>query len=164
MGVLEVNCYEVDPSAGVRGFYPLASLLSHSCVANCRTVWAGRAGDWAASTWAATDMQVGGDPDPAVLHCWAAGGGGGGDHLPQVRARHAAPETPAQAGMVGNSHNLAPPLTPFLFSGISSAAARGAGTGRSSGRTPAPSSVLGNGQGVTLATTNRQVNRTRSTH
>ena len=69
VGVLEVNCYEVDPSAGVRGFYPLASLLSHSCVANCRTVWAGRAGDWAASTWAATDIQVGGGP--ALPSCTA---------------------------------------------------------------------------------------------
>ena len=41
IGILEVNCYEVKNwiSFGVRGFYPLASLLSHSCVANCKTVW-----------------------------------------------------------------------------------------------------------------------------
>ena len=41
IGILEVNCYEVKNfvTFGVRGFYPLASLLSHSCVANVKTIW-----------------------------------------------------------------------------------------------------------------------------
>ena len=41
IGILEVNCYEVKNfvTFGVRGFYPLASLLSHSCVANVKTLW-----------------------------------------------------------------------------------------------------------------------------
>ena len=47
VGVLEVNCYEVysfimksaSMSCGLRGCYPAASLLSHSCVANSRHVW-----------------------------------------------------------------------------------------------------------------------------
>ena len=42
VGVLEVNCYEVfsfirrlgTNSCGLRGCFPAASLLSHSCVAN----------------------------------------------------------------------------------------------------------------------------------
>ena len=47
VGVLEVNCYEVysfilktgTNSCGLRGCYPAASLLSHSCLANSRHIW-----------------------------------------------------------------------------------------------------------------------------
>merc|ERR1719219_3172678 len=47
VGVLEVNCYEVysfikksaSHSCGLRGCFPAASLLSHSCVANSRHIW-----------------------------------------------------------------------------------------------------------------------------
>ena len=47
VGVLEVNCYEVytfilktgTNSSGLRGCYPAASLLSHSCLANSRHIW-----------------------------------------------------------------------------------------------------------------------------
>jgi len=37
VGVLEVNSYEITP--GLRACFPIASLLSHSCVANSRHIW-----------------------------------------------------------------------------------------------------------------------------
>ena len=60
IGILEVNCYEVKNyvTFGVRGFFPLASLLSHRCVANCRTIWDQEA-PWGNSTIAVTDIKKG---------------------------------------------------------------------------------------------------------
>ena len=61
IGILEVNCYEVRNyvTFGVRGFYPLASLLSHSCVANCRTIWDAEA-PFGHTTIAVTRLNKGG--------------------------------------------------------------------------------------------------------
>ena len=60
IGILEVNCYEVKNylTFGVRGFFPLASLLSHSCVPNSRTVWDQEA-PWGNKTIAVTDIKKG---------------------------------------------------------------------------------------------------------
>ena len=60
IGILEVNCYEVKNymTFGVRGFYPLASLLSHSCVANVRTIWQTEA-PFGHKTIAMTDIKQG---------------------------------------------------------------------------------------------------------
>ena len=60
IGILEVNCYEVKNfiTFGIRGFYPLASLLSHSCVANCRTIWDTEA-PWGHKTIAVRDIKAG---------------------------------------------------------------------------------------------------------
>jgi len=60
IGLLEVNCYEVKNyvTFGVRGFFPLASLLSHSCIANCRTIWQTEA-PFGNKTYAVTDIKKG---------------------------------------------------------------------------------------------------------
>ena len=60
IGILEVNCYEVKNyvTFGVRGFFPLASLLSHRCVPNSRSVWDQEA-PWGNKTLAATDIKKG---------------------------------------------------------------------------------------------------------
>ena len=60
IGILEVNCYEVKNfvTFGVRGFFPLASLLSHSCVTNSRSVW-DQGAPWGNKTIAATDIKKG---------------------------------------------------------------------------------------------------------
>ena len=41
IGILEVNAYEIKNliSGGYRGLFPLASLVSHRCVPNCRMIW-----------------------------------------------------------------------------------------------------------------------------
>eukprot|EP00092_Neocalanus_flemingeri_P045750 GFUD01051271.1.p1 GENE.GFUD01051271.1~~GFUD01051271.1.p1 ORF type:complete len:551 (-),score=122.42 GFUD01051271.1:56-1708(-) len=41
IGILEVNAYEIKSflTSGYRGLFPLASLVSHQCVQNCRMVW-----------------------------------------------------------------------------------------------------------------------------
>lgn len=60
IGILEVNCYEVKNyvTFGVRGFFPLASLLSHRCVPNSRSVWDQEA-PWGNKTLAVTDIKKG---------------------------------------------------------------------------------------------------------
>ena len=60
IGILEVNCYEVKNfvTFGLRGFFPLASLLSHSCVANVKTVWETR-GPWGHRSLAVRDIKAG---------------------------------------------------------------------------------------------------------
>ena len=59
-GILEVNCYEVKNfvTFGLRGFFPLASLLSHSCIANVKTVWESSA-PWGHRTLAVRDIKAG---------------------------------------------------------------------------------------------------------
>ena len=41
IGILEVNAYEIKnlQTCGYRGLFPLASLVSHKCVPNCKMVW-----------------------------------------------------------------------------------------------------------------------------
>ena len=60
IGILEVNSYEVKSYVNfrVRGFFPLASLLSHSCVPNSRTVW-DQEEPWGNKTIAVTDISKG---------------------------------------------------------------------------------------------------------
>ena len=60
IGILEVNCYEVKNyvTFGVRGLFPLTSLLSHSCVPNSRSVW-DQGAPWGNKTIAATDIKKG---------------------------------------------------------------------------------------------------------
>ena len=60
IGILEVNCYQVKDygNFGLRGFFPLASLLSHSCVTNSRSVW-DQGAPWGNKTVAATDIKKG---------------------------------------------------------------------------------------------------------
>ena len=59
-GILEVNCYEVKNfvTFGLRGFFPLASLLSHSCIANVKTVWE-PGPPWGHRTVAVRDIKAG---------------------------------------------------------------------------------------------------------
>ena len=59
-GILEVNCYEVKNfvTFGLRGFFPLASLLSHSCIANVKTVWE-TSPPWGHRTLAVRDIRAG---------------------------------------------------------------------------------------------------------
>ena len=59
-GILEVNCYEVKNfvTFGLRGFFPLASLLSHSCIANVKTVWE-TSPPWGHRTLAVRDIKAG---------------------------------------------------------------------------------------------------------
>ena len=70
IGLLEVNCYEVRNyvTFGLRGFYPLASLLSHSCVANCRTVWDAEA-PFGHTTIAVTRIKQGEEILTSYLRC-----------------------------------------------------------------------------------------------
>ena len=60
IGILEVNSYEVKNYGNflIRGFFPLASLLSHRCVPNSRTVWDQEA-PWGNKTIAVTDIKMG---------------------------------------------------------------------------------------------------------
>ena len=60
IGILEVNCYQVKDygTFGLRGFFPLASLLSHGCVANCKTIWEQEA-PWGHNTIAVTNINKG---------------------------------------------------------------------------------------------------------
>ena len=70
IGLLEVNCYEVRNyvTFGLRGFYPLASLLSHSCVANCRTIWDAEA-PFGHTTIAVTRIKQGEEILTSYLRC-----------------------------------------------------------------------------------------------
>ena len=40
VGVLEVNAYEIESygNSGIRGLFPLSSLLNHGCIDNCTMV------------------------------------------------------------------------------------------------------------------------------
>ena len=66
LGVLEVNCYEVYSfikkigahSCGLRGCFPAASLLSHSCLANSRHIW-GTCPPYTNTCIATTDIEAG---------------------------------------------------------------------------------------------------------
>ena len=75
VGVLEVNCYEVysfieklgSTSAGLRGCYPAASLLSHSCVANSRHVW-GTSPPYTNTCIATVDLEPGTEVVTSYVH------------------------------------------------------------------------------------------------
>ena len=75
IGVLEVNCYEVHTflqktssnSAGNRGCFPAASLLSHSCVANSRHLW-GREPPYTNTCIATTDIRAGEEVVTSYVH------------------------------------------------------------------------------------------------
>ena len=75
VGVLEVNCYEVytflqktvSSSAGNRGCFPAASLLSHSCVANSRHLW-GTEPPYTNTCIATTDIEAGEEVVTSYVH------------------------------------------------------------------------------------------------
>ena len=75
VGVLEVNCYEVfsfiskseSVSCGLRGCYPAASLLSHSCVANSRHVW-GTSPPYTNTCIATVDIPAGQEVVTSYVH------------------------------------------------------------------------------------------------
>lgn len=75
LGVLEVNCYEVysfikksaSHSCGLRGCFPAASLLSHSCVANSRHIW-GTEPPYTNTCIATVDMEAGTEVVTSYVH------------------------------------------------------------------------------------------------
>ena len=56
VGVLEVNSYEVND--GLRGCFPIGSLMSHSCVPNCGHIWTHTA-PFTKTCFAAVDLEAG---------------------------------------------------------------------------------------------------------